>query len=318
MDKAIGPADRETHGGYAAPGVRWRLNREALDGYLFILPWAIGFIAFNVGPVLASLYLAFTDYELLKAPVFIGVSNFQQMFTGDRVFWISVVNTLVYVGLYVPLHLLTALLAALALNINIRGINAFRVIFYIPSITPAVASILLWMWIYNPDYGLLNAILGALGIPPQKWLFDEYLAKPSLVLMALWAFGSAMIIYLAGLQGIPESLYEAAEIDGAGATRRFWHVTLPMLTPVLFFNLVLGIIGTFQVFTAAYIATAGGPHDSTRFYVLYLYEQGFQFLHMGYASAMAWLLFVFVMLMTLMQFWSATRWVYYETGSRGL
>ena len=318
VDKALGGASRQSLGDRAVPRVRWRLNREALDGYLFILPWVIGFIALSAGPVLASLYLAFTDYELLKAPKFIGTRNFTKMFASDRVYWVSVANTAIYVGLYVPLHLVTALLAAIALNVKVRGINIFRLIFFIPSITPLVASIFLWMWIYNPDYGLANALLDIVGLPPQKWLFDENLAKPSLVIMALWAFGSSMIIFLAGLQGIDQGLYEAAEIDGAAVMQRFRHITLPMLTPVIFFNLVLGIIGTFQVFTVAYVGTQGGPHNATRFYVLYLYEQGFAFLHMGFASAMAWVLFLFIMLLTLVQFWTATRWVYYETGSRGL
>ena len=288
-------------------------RREALEGFLCIAPWLLGFILFTAGPMLASVWLALTDYEILRPISFIGVQNFTKA-VNDPLFTKSLWNTAVYTVLYVPLHLITALLAALLLNTKARGIKTYRVIFYIPSIMPAVATAFLWMWIFNPNYGLANGLLDLVGLPPQKWLFDETLAKPSFVLMALWGLGSAMIVFLAGLQGVDPVLYEAADIDGANSWVKFWRITLPMLTPVLFFNLIIGIIGSFQVFTTAYIATNGGPNNATLFYVLYIYNQGWKFAKMGYASALAWVLFVLVLLLTLVQFKMANRWVYYETG----
>jgi len=302
----------------AAPKRRSALLRqEAIDGYLCILPWVVGFVIFTAGPMLASGYLAFTQYDIAFAPKFIGLANFQQLLFGDPLFWLSLYNTAYFTFLFVPLHLLFALIAALALNLRVRGISVYRLIFYIPSITPTVASAFLWMWIFNPDYGLANAVLGIAGLPPQKWLFSETLAKPSFIILSLWGLGSAMIIFLAGLQAVPESLHEAAAIDGAGVLGRFWHVTLPMLTPVIFFNLVIGIIGSFQIFTTAFIATQGGPDNATLFYVLYLYNQGFQFLHMGYASALAWVLFLIILGFTFVQVQVSNRWVYYEGGTDG-
>lgn len=288
-------------------------RREALEGFLCIFPWLLGFILFTAGPMLASVWLSLTDYEILRPISFIGVQNFTKA-VNDPLFSKSLWNTAVYTVLYVPLHLITALLAALLLNTKVRGIKTYRVIFYIPSIMPAVATAFLWMWIFNPNYGLANGLLDLVGLPPQKWLFDETLAKPSFVLMALWGLGSAMIVFLAGLQGVDPVLYEAADIDGANTWVKFWRITLPMLTPVLFFNLIIGIIGSFQVFTTAYIATNGGPNNATLFYVLYIYNQGWKFAKMGYASALAWVLFVIVLLLTLVQFKMANRWVYYETG----
>jgi multiple sugar transport system permease protein len=273
----------------------------------------IGFILFIAGPMIASVWLSLTDYEILRPIHFTGLDNFSKA-AQDPLFAKSLWNTLVYTALYVPLHLITALLAALLLNAKVRGIKLYRVIFYIPSIMPAVATAFLWMWIFNPNYGLANALLDLFGLPPQQWLFDETLAKPSFVLMALWGLGSAMIVFLAGLQGIDPVLYEAAAIDGATNWTKFWRITIPMLTPVLFFNLIIGIIGSFQVFTTAYIATNGGPNNATLFYVLYIYNQGWKFAKMGYASALAWVLFVIVLLLTLVQFKMANRWVYYETG----
>jgi multiple sugar transport system permease protein len=293
------------------------LRREAIDGYLCILPWVVGFILFTAGPMLASAFLAFTEYDISFAPKFIGLGNFIQMFRDDPLFWKSLFNTAFYTFLFVPMHLVIALVAALALNVRLRGIGIYRTIFYIPSITPTVASAFLWMWVFNPDYGLANALLQMLGLPPSRWLFDESMAKPSFIIMSLWGLGSAMIIFLADLQGVPETLYEAASIDGANSIRRFIHITIPMITPVIFFNLVVGIIGSFQIFTVAYVATQGGPNNATLFYVLYLYNQGFQFLHMGYASALAWVLFAIILAFTFIQLGLAKRWVYYEGEARG-
>jgi multiple sugar transport system permease protein len=290
-------------------------RKEAIEGFLCVTPWLLGFLLFTAGPMIASIGLALTDYEILRPINFIGLGNFTSA-VADPLFTKSLWNTAVYAGLYVPLHLITALLAAMLLNVRVRGLKVYRVIFYIPSIMPAVASAFLWMWIFNPSYGLANALLDIFGLPPQKWLYDETLAKPSFVLMGLWSLGSAMIVFLAGLQGIDPILYEAAEIDGAGNWTTFWRITMPMLTPVIFFNLIIGIIGSFQIFTAAFVATEGkgGPNNATLFYVLYIYRQGWQFARMGYASALAWVLFVFVLLLTLLQFKMAGRWVYYETG----
>jgi multiple sugar transport system permease protein len=201
---------------------------------------------------------------------------------------------------------------ALLLNLPLPGVPIYRTLFFLPSLTPAVANALLWVWIFSPDFGLANYLLQAVGLPPQKWLFDVNLAKPSLILMGLWGIGSQMIIFLAGLQGIPQILYEAANIDGANEWQRFWRITLPMLSPTIFFNLVIGIIGSFQVFTTAYIATQGGPQNATLFYVLYLWRNGFDYFKMGYASALAWVLLLIVLVLTLIQFRLARRLVYYE------
>jgi multiple sugar transport system permease protein len=300
-----------------APRRRSRLLRkEAIDGYICVLPWIAGFVLFTAGPMLASAVLAFTEYDISFAPKFNGLANFRTM-GGDELFWKSLANTAFFTFLFVPLHLTIALTVALVLNVRVRGIGIFRTIFYIPSITPTVANAFLWMWVFNPDYGLANSLLGLFGLPAYKWLFDEDMAKPSFILMSLWAFGSAMLIFLAALQQVSETLYEAASIDGANALNRFRHITLPMLTPVIFFNLVVGIIGSFQIFTVAYVATQGGPNNATLFYVLYLYNQGFQFLHMGYASALAWVLFAIIMLFTLIQLQFARRWVFYEAQTGG-
>jgi len=299
------------------PRRRLRLaTREALTCYLFLLPWAIGFLAFVLGPILASLVLSFMRYDVVTAPRLIGISNFRDMFVTDKRFMMSMGNTVYYVLLYVPLHLLVALGLALLLNQKVRGMPVYRTLFYIPSIVPIVAASILWVWILQPEWGLINSLLGLVGIKGPLWLASLTWSKPSLILMALWGSGSAMIICLAGLQGVPQHLYEAAEIDGADRWDRFRHVTLPMLSPTLFFMLVLGVIGSFQVFTTAYVMTGGGPAESTLFYMLYLYRRAFVFLDMGYAAAMAWILFVVVLTLTLVQFRLANRWVYYEAEQR--
>jgi multiple sugar transport system permease protein len=292
------------------------VRKEAVQGFLCVAPWLIGFIVFTAGPMIASLALSLTDYEILRPISFIGLGNFTKAWH-DPLFAKSLFNTAFYTLLYVPLHLMSALLVAMMLNVKAKGISIYRVVYYIPSIMPAVANAFLWMWIFNPEYGLANAMLDMVGIGPQKWLFDYNLAKPSLVIMGLWGLGSSMIVFLAGLQGIDPFLYEASSIDGASTWTNFWKITLPMMTPTLFFNLTMGIIGSFQVFTAAFIATAGGPNNATLFYVLYIYNQGFAFTKMGYASALAWVLFIVVLLVTLIQFKTAGRWVYYEAERKG-
>jgi multiple sugar transport system permease protein len=286
-------------------------RREAIAGYVAILPWLLGFLFFTLGPLVASFGLMFVDWEILTPPRWNSFGNFERLAL-DPLVPISLFNTAFYTLLAVPLHLLAALLAALLLNVGVRGTNVYRAIIYLPSQMPLVASSILWFFIFSPTYGLANAVLGYVGLPEQAWLWDVNLVKPSLVLMAVWAFGGAMIIFLAGLQGIPETLYEAAAIDGASDWHRFWHVTLPMLSPTIFFNLIIGLIGSFQVFTSVFVMTSGGPGTSSLMLVLYVYRHAFQNFKMGYASALAWLLFAIVLLLTVVQFRLSRRWVYYE------
>ena len=280
---------------------------------MFIMPWLAGFFIFTAGPMIASLFLSFTDYRAVAAPQWVGLANYSRMIH-DKYFLISFENTLYYTFLGVPAFLITALIVALALNVEIHGTSIYRTIYYLPSITPTVATAILWVWIFNSDFGFANIVLGWLHLPPQKWLADPALAKPCFIIMGMWGTGSTMLIFLAGLQGIPQSMYEAAEIDGAGSWSKFTSITLPLLTPTIFFNLVMGIIGTFQVFSTAYVATGGGPVNATLFYVLYLYRMAFESFWMGYASALAWVLFLVIMIFTLIQLRLSNRWVYYETG----
>lgn len=293
---------------------RWRRGlgwRETLDGWLFILPWLIGFLAFVAGPMVASALISLTEWKILKPPEWVGLGNFIQM-AKDKIFWLSLWNTLYYTLLGVPLYLFTSLGTALLLNMKLRGMPLYRTAFFVPSLTPAVANALLWLWIYNPDYGLANAFLRTLGLPAQRWLYDPDLAKACFILMGLWGIGQTMVVFLAGLQGVPAELYEAASIDGANNWHQFRKITLPMISPSIFFNLVIGIIGSFQVFTTAFVATSGGPQNATLFYVLYLYRNAFQYFKMGYASALAWVLFLIVLVLTLIQFRIARVFVYYE------
>jgi multiple sugar transport system permease protein len=278
-------------------------------------PWLLGFFIWTLGPMLFSAGLVFTDWELLTPIRWVGTANFAQL-AKDELFAKSLYNTAYYTFLAVPAQLVLALLAAMALNLPIRGVRFYRAAFYVPSITPQVASVILWVWIFNPEFGLANAVVQAVRLPPQLWLLDPQLVKPVFVVMSLWGIGSQMIIFLAGLQGVPEALLEAAALDGATAWHRLRYVVLPMLSPVIFFNLIIGIIGSFQVFTTAFLATNGGPANASLFYVLYLYQTAFRFLHMGYASALAWILFTIILAFTLLQFRIADRWVYYEGATK--
>jgi|DewCreStandDraft_1066081.scaffolds.fasta_scaffold01123_10 multiple sugar transport system permease protein len=287
------------------------LWNEYRDGYLFIAPWLLGFLLFTAGPMIASLFIAMTEWEIVTPPRWVGPGQFLRLLTDDR-FYLSLYNTAYYVVLGVPTHLLLALLAALALNLPIHGVSFWRTVYYLPSVTPAVAMAIIWLWIFNTDFGLLNMLLALLGLPKIAWLQDPRVVKLAFVLMSYWTIGGQMVIFLAGLQAIPQHLYEAAAIDGAGRWARFWYITLPLLTPSIFFNLTMAIIGAFQVFTFAYIITGGGPENATLFYVLYLYRQAFERFQMGYASALAWVLFVIILLVTVLQFRTAERWVFYE------
>jgi multiple sugar transport system permease protein len=287
----------------------WRM---AVAGYLFVLPWLLGFLIWTAGPMIASIGISLMKWEVITPPEFVGLKNFADLFK-DPLFLTTIYNTAFYTFLGVPAQLLVALLTAVLLNTKVKGIALYRTLFYLPSVTPVVASAVLWLWIFNPEFGLANALLGKLGLPPQLWLLDPNLAKPAFVLMSLWGVGGTMVIFLAGLQGIPAELYEAASIDGANTVQSFWRITLPLLTPVIFFNLLIGLIDSFQIFSSAFIMTDGGPQNRTLFYVLYLYRNGFQYFQMGYASALAWVLFIIVLLFTLIQFRLSRRWVYYES-----
>ena len=288
----------------------WRRLRT---GVLFASPWIIGFLAFTVFPIVASFYYSLHVYTTLGQPMrWVGFENFRQLLFEDELFWTSLYNTIFMVGLGVPFHILLAVILALFLNLRLHGVAFYRTIYYLPTIVPVVATSVLWMWVFNPEYGLINAFLGIAGIHGPGWLTDPTLAKPALILMGCWMIGGTIIIFLAGLQDIPESLIEAAMLDGASALQRVWHVTLPLLSPVILFNLVMGVIGNFQVFTQAFIMTQGGPLDATLFYALYLYRNAFEYFKMPYASAIAWLLFVVVLGATLLIFRSSSRFVYYE------
>jgi len=280
-------------------------------GYLFISPWLLGFTLFVAGPFLLSVYLAFTRYDVVSPPVWIGLANYRRLFAQDPLFWKSLGITLKYAAVAVPLGIVAGVGMALLLNLPIRGISVYRTVFYLPAIVPMVATCVVFTWLLNPQIGLVNSILRLIGVEGPAWLKSEPWAFRSLVLMSLWAVGASMIIYLAGLKDIPITLYEAAIVDGAGAWQRTRHVTLPLLTPVIFFNLIMGIIYAFQYFAQAYIMTEGGPEDSTTFYALYLFNRAWRYLDMGYASAMAWVLFVIVVSITAVIFRTHKKWVHY-------
>jgi multiple sugar transport system permease protein len=289
------------------------MDNRRLTGLLFCLPWFIGFGVFMLYPMLAALYYSLSDYSVLLPPVFIGLDNYMEL-ASDGIFWKSLSNTLVYAIGAVSLSMLTSLTLALLLNSRVRGMAFYRTVFFLPSLMPVVASSILWMWMYTGDGGIINTFLETVGITGPAWLADPAFAKPALILMAVWGAGHAMVILLAGLQDIPEHLYEAALLDGANWWHRMVHVTLPMITPVIYFNLIMGIIGSFQVFTQAFIMTGstGDPERATLFYVLRLYNVAFQDLRMGYACAMAWLLFMMILGLTLVMHKFSTRWVHYE------
>ncbi len=293
-----------------------RERLEAVQFYLLIGPWLLGFVGLTAGPMLYSLFLSFADFDLFHAPRWVGLQNFQYLFMSPHplsILWKSLGVTAYFTFLSVPVSITGSLVLALALNARIRGVPLYRTLFYLPSLTPAVASALLWIWIFNSKYGLANAVLRSLGLPGPRWLTDPYMVIPSFVLMGLWGLGgNTMIIFLAGLQGVPTHLYDAAEIDGAGAWQRFVAVTLPQISPTVFFNMILGIIGSFQVFGSAYLMTGGGPEYATYFLVFYIYQEAFKSLHMGRGSALAWILFIILLFFTLLQFGLSRRWVYYE------
>lgn len=291
--------------------VRNLARREAIECYLFISPVCVGLLAFTIGPILASFYFSFTEYNIIRPPEWVGLRQFRELMR-DELFWQSLKVTGLYVVMHLPVSLVLALGIALLMNQKVRGIVFFRTVYYLPSVISGVAVALLWMWIFNPEFGILNTLLAFVNIQGPAWLFDEHWSLPAIALMSLWGVGGSMLIYLAGLQGIPSELYEAAEIDGASRGHRFWFITLPLLSTVILFNLVMGLIASFQEFTPAYVMTRGGPNFSTLFYNYYLYENAFEYLYMGYASAMAWILLVIVLILTLLVFKSSPMWVFYQ------
>jgi multiple sugar transport system permease protein len=288
-----------------------RARREALWGFLFILPWAIGYLIFRIGPLLYSLFLSFTDYRGSGAPAFVGPDNYIYMLTQDPLFIASLRSTFLFVILFLPLNLVIGLAVALLMNQRVRGITLFRSIYYLPAVSSGVAVALLWQFIFHKQWGILNSILSWVGIPRIGWLVDPNWVMYAFVILSLWGVGGSMIIYLAGLQSIPTELYEAAAIDGAGQLRQFWHVTLPMLSPTIFFNLVTGLIAAFQIFESAFIMTQGGPKYATYFFGINIYFTAFKSLRFGYASTIAWALFAIIIACTLFVFGTSRRWVFY-------
>ncbi len=291
-------------------------QHEERIAFLFLTPWLIGFVAFTAFPIVASLFLSLTEYPILHSPEFVGFRNYVQMASGDPLFWQSLKVTTIYTVAIVPLQLVTAYALAILLNQTVRGLSVFRTVFFLPAVTPAVATALMWMWVFHPEIGLANSALAGIGIEGPKWLASTEWALPTFIIISLWGIGGGMVIYLAGLQSVPTSLYEAAELDGAGAWARFIHVTLPMTSPVILFVTVTSMIGSFQVFTAAFVMTDGGPVNSTLFFVLHLYNHGWRFLQMGYASALAWVLFIIILALTLLLLRLSGRLVYYEAEER--
>ncbi|KHL97426.1 ABC transporter permease [Paenibacillus sp. IHB B 3415] len=287
--------------------------RNELYGILFALPAILGLLIFTLGPMIYSLYMSFTDYSGSNSPSFIGLDNYTRMFSGeDQYFYKALGVTLYFVVLSVPTGIIYSFLLAILLNRNIKGKAIFRTVFYLPSIVPIIAISFIWLWLLNPDLGLANELLRAIGLPGSQWIFGEKSVVPSLALMNLWTTGGTMIIFLAGLQDIPRSLYEAIEIDGGSKLNKLRNITIPMMTPTIFFNLIMGIINGFQVFSQAYVMTNGGPNNASLFYVFYLYREAFQFSRMGSASAIAWVLFIIIMLLTYTVFKTSRKWVYYE------
>ncbi|MFP4344896.1 MAG: carbohydrate ABC transporter permease [Anaerolineales bacterium] len=296
-------------------------RKEALTGWLFALPWILGFLVFTAGPMIFSLYTSFTRYNITTAPQWVGLQNYRNLFFNDDYFYKSLYNTFWMVVVKLPIVTVASIAVALLLSMDLPGGRFFRTTIYLPNVLSGIAAIFLWQWILAPN-GLFNRFLELFGINGPGWFVDPAWTKPGMVVMGMWWIGSNVMIYLAGIKGIPTALHEAAIIDGASGWQRIWNITLPMLTPTIFFQIVTGIIGTFQIFTTAYVLTSGseglgGPGRSLLFYVLYLYNRafgrvgpaGFQ---MGYASALAWILFIIILLITLLQIWLAKRWVYYE------
>lgn len=293
-------------------------RREAGWGVLFALPWLLGLLIFVIGPILASFYLSFTRYDIVRPPEWIGIANYTRAVTTDNLFWPSLGRTFRYALIVVPIGTLGSLGLALLLNRGLKGTNIFRTLYFLPSLTPIVALAILWKWLLHPSVGPVNYFLSTVGIQGPGWLSNPNWALTSIILISLWAYlgGNTMLIFLAGLQGVPQELYDAAEVDGAGPWHTFRNVTLPMLSPTMFFNLIIGIIGALKVFALAFVATEGGPSWATWFYALHLYRWSFEYFEMGYGAALAWIFVLILVVLTAIQFKFANRWVYYEGSER--
>ncbi len=291
-------------------------GREELIAYALITPWLLGFLIFTAGALVFSLGISFFSTDLLSPAKYVGLANYQQLFFEDDLFWQALKVTTLYTIGVVPLQVALGLLVALLLNQKIFGIGVWRTIFYLPSVVSGVAVAMIWIWFFQPDLGLFNYLLSKIGIAGPRWLFSEQWALPSLIMMSTWNIGPGMIIFLAGLQGTPQDLYEAAQIDGASAWDQFIRITIPLLSPQILFNSVMGIIGSYQVFTASFVTTEGGPNNATLTLVLYLYRQGFLTARFGYASAIAWVLFAIIMTFTMLTFRSTRNAVFYEGQAR--
>ena len=301
----------------ARPSRSRQQRRTDRYGYLFISPWLIGFIGLWLGPALASLFFSFTHYNIMTAPRWHGLGNYVEMLTNDDLFWTSLGRTFYYAGIGVPLGVFGSMILAILLNTKLRGVSIFRALFFMPSLVPVVSAAILWIWLLNTEWGIVNQGLRRLGwANPPSWFGNRKWAIPSLIMMGLWGGvgGTRMIIFLAGLQSIPDALYDAASIDGAGAMGKVLHVTLPLLTPTIFFNLVLGVIGALQAFQGAFIATNGGPAFATWFFGLHIFKHAFEYFNMGYASSLAWFFAIIIVSMTLLQLRLSNRWVFYYGG----
>jgi multiple sugar transport system permease protein len=296
----------------------WSLNlhqREAIAGYLFLMPWILGFLLFTIGPLLYSFYLSFTNFEILSDPVFAGLTNFRTMIHDD-LFWQALKVTVIFTVTAVPLGVVVGYSLALLLNQKVIALSVWRTVYYIPSIVPALASAYLFAWMFNSEVGLINGVLKEIGIIGPKWFASREWVIPSFLIMSLWGAGGGMLLYLGALQGVPTELYEASMIDGAGAWAKFRYITIPMTSPVILFTFLTGLIGTFQIFTGAFIVTNGGPANASLFYVLYLYQNAWQYLKMGYAAALAWVLFMIILVLTLITLKVTGRLVYYGGGEQ--
>ncbi|MEV3935835.1 sugar ABC transporter permease [Glycomyces sp. NPDC049804] len=292
-----------------------RSKKEALYFWLFISPWLIGFVGFLLGPMIASVYISLTEWDSFTPPEWVGLENYKEALTEDPIFWKALWNTFYYALISVPLGLVIGTWLANLLNKRVQGRKLFRTFIYLPTLVPLVATAMVFKMVLAPS-GPLNDLLGWFGISGPDWLLDENWVKPALIVLSAWGAGGATVLLLSAMNGIPRELYEAAEIDGAGSFRQFWSVTFPQITPVIFFNLIMGLIGSFQIFSQVYILTAGGPDNASQMMVPLLFEEAFGFYHFGYASAVAWLLFVVIMLFTAVAFRTSRKWVFYETEVR--
>ena len=310
-------AERRAQSARQGPRAGSLQRRQNNEGWLLASPWIIGFLIWTVGPMIASAYYSLTEFDLINWTVLYRGGTYAKILTADARTLHALKVTTVYSAFSVPLRMILALALAMLLNTKIRALEWYRTIYYLPAVLSGVAVALLWKWVFSAEFGLLNLVLSWFEIQGPAWLADEHWALPALILMSMWGVGGGMVIYLAGLQGIPTELYEAASVDGATGMRRFLHITLPMMSPVLFFQLIMGIIRALQVFVQGYVMTGGGPHDATLFFMLHLYNYAFWHFEMGYASAMAWILFAYIMVLTLVVFRSSQAWVFYQGTLRG-